>query len=138
MPRLSLDGAALLSIGLALPACVADRAPAAPHAAGDPSAVVADMAKDLKRCYDVGRVHDSKMSGSVKLVVAIGATGQVASVTLGKAFGLSLEVLECVADRVQAASFAPPKAGSATLVVPLEFSPENGDAPSIGRIEQRR
>jgi hypothetical protein len=127
--------AALLSIGLLASGCAAKQARTATPSG--PSAVVARMAEDLRRCYEVGRAHDARMRGGVRIAAKIDAKGHVASITLERAMGLSLEVLECLADRVLAAVFTPPEGGSAVLVIPLRFDHEGGEVPWIGRVEAR-
>lgn len=86
-------------------------------------AVVAGMAAGFRRCYKKGLTEDPKMKGSVRVTAKIGPNGEVLSATPAGGAGLSGSVISCVAGRVAAATFAPPSTGSATVVIPVTFSP---------------
>ena len=85
---------------------------------------LAGMRFGLRYCYDRGLVADPQAHGHLKITMKIAPTGEVKEVTLTPANVLSPPVRACIAARVQAGRFDPPKGGATTLSVPVGFGEE--------------
>lgn len=86
-------------------------------------AVVAGMAAGFRRCYNRGLTEDKTMKGTVRITAKIGPNGEVLSASPSGGGGLSTTVTSCVAGVVSSRQFAAPDGGSATVVIPVSFTP---------------
>jgi hypothetical protein len=98
----------------------ATAAATAEHPVPNARDVVAGMAAGFRRCYNVGLRENPSMRGSVRVTARLDAAGRVLA-TEPSGSGLSESVVACVVARVQAAQFAPPTGGAATIVIPVTF-----------------
>lgn len=94
-------------------------------AVGNASSVVAGMAAGFRRCYNRGLQEDPAMKGTVKITAEIGPAGEVKSAKPNADSGLSGTVTSCVASVVSSRTFNKPEGGSATIVIPVTFTPQN-------------
>ncbi len=83
--------------------------------------VVAAMRAGFRRCYQLALDQNPDVSGSIKLVIRVGAGGEVTGVSASQSGNLPPSVVTCVKARAQAAEFAPPDGGSAAINVPVTF-----------------
>lgn len=86
-------------------------------------AVVAGMAAGFRRCYNRGLQEDPKMKGTVRVTAKIGPNGEVLSASPSGGGGLTGTVTSCIAGVVSSRQFAAPEGGSATIVIPVSFTP---------------
>jgi hypothetical protein len=85
------------------------------------SSVVAGMKAGFRRCYQKALDKNPDIAGSIRLKIRVGAGGEVAGVSSSETGNLPGDVVACVKARAQAASFSPPKGGSAVVDVPVTF-----------------
>jgi len=83
--------------------------------------VVAGMRAGFRACYQRGLNENPDAQGSVRLVVKVGPSGAVTSVTPSATGNLPPSVVACLVARAKAAQFDTPQGGSATIVVPVTF-----------------
>jgi hypothetical protein len=132
---LSASGAGPVPVGTAGLAGVGTGAPAGPNNGvrlgaasvrdGDvvnASAVIAGMAAGFRRC--LRKAHQTDPNGvkdgtQAEVIAKLGPSGEVISTKLGRATVLSNVATACILARVQAAQFAPPDTGTATITIPL-------------------
>jgi hypothetical protein len=82
--------------------------------------VIAGMVSDLRRCYHQALQESAGMHGAIEVTVRVDAAGAV-SVMDESHTGITPALASCIVTRVQAASFAPPQGGVATVVIPITF-----------------
>jgi len=89
--------------------------------------VVAGMRAGFRACYLRGLVNAPNQRGAFRVRVAMGAEGQVTRVDVEGAKEISDEIVACIVRRVQAASFARPDNGSATLSFSVTLEPARSE-----------
>lgn len=89
-------------------------------------AVVSEMARAFRRCYNDGLKEDPAMEGAVRITALIGPAGEVTSTSAAGNGGLSGSLVSCAQARVASARFASPEGGSATIVIPVTFAIKGG------------
>ena len=85
---------------------------------------LAGMRAGFRYCYDRALAADPQAHGHLKMTMNLAPTGEVKEVTLSPANVLSPPVRACIAARVQAGKFDPPKGGATTLSVGVDFGKE--------------
>ncbi len=74
-----------------------------------------------RRCYQTGLNSSSQQSGKLMVLLRIGPSGEVQSVTIQSNTGLSQQVAGCVASVAHNAKFDPPGPSGASILVPFGF-----------------
>lgn len=74
-----------------------------------------------RRCYQTGLNSNSQQSGKLMVLLRIGPSGEVQSVTIQSNTGLSQQVAGCVASVAHNAKFDPPGPSGASILVPFGF-----------------
>ncbi|MBW2458877.1 MAG: hypothetical protein JRI68_30535 [Deltaproteobacteria bacterium] len=100
---------------------VAVKAQVAKGKVANAASVVARMRGRFRRCYAHGQKSDPSLAGTLTLVAAIGAKGEVLSVAGGEKSSLKAFV-PCVKAVIASAMFAPPDGGSAAVSVEATFT----------------
>jgi hypothetical protein len=86
-------------------------------------AAIAAIGAGLRRCYDKALQENAGASGTVQVTARVDPGGAV-SVLDESHTGLTPEMVSCVVTQVQAAAFARPEGGAATVVIPMTFKAE--------------
>jgi hypothetical protein len=79
-----------------------------------------------RRCYQTGLNSNSQQSGKLMVLLRIGPSGEVQSVTIQSNTGLSQQVAACVASVAHNAKFDPPGPNGASILVPFGFFAQGG------------
>jgi len=139
MKNRSVEAATLLFILFGASACASVAPPvAAPSVAqvkapavqasgrhgegGSPTEVVAGLREEFSSCYQGGLWTNPAQRGSVRLELDIDAVGHPKAVNTKGGRGLDRKVLDCLDKVAASATFAPPRGGSAMVIIPLTFA----------------
>jgi hypothetical protein len=82
--------------------------------------------RDFRTCYRRGLVKDAAQAGRVAFVLRVAADGRVENVDQSGACELSAASLACMRGVASQLRFAPPAAGSDTVVIPAVFTSRDG------------
>ena len=82
---------------------------------------VATLRTRFRRCYEIGLLTDSTMSGKVVIRASVGPNGEVASSDIASITGLPPSVGQCIAAVVKRATFERPGGTGATIQIPVSF-----------------
>src|SRR6185503_19207590 len=77
-----------------------------------------------------GLNENPEAQGTVRLLISVGPSGAVSSVTVVPSGNLPASVIACVQARARAAVFDPPE-GSPTIQVPVTFVSQPADPPGL-------
>jgi hypothetical protein len=91
----------------------------APPELTDAAQVVASLRNAFLRCYNRALSEDPNMVGVVALGVTVAPDGEVTSVAVNEAKGVSTSLVICIAAVARQAQFAQHLGGNATLSVPI-------------------
>jgi hypothetical protein len=80
---------------------------------------IASLRPAFRRCYEQGMAQNGPMSGRLLVRVKIRSTGEVERTSIVRNDGLTPDVAQCVARKIEVAQFDPPKSDAASLDVPV-------------------
>lgn len=91
--------------------------------------VVAGMRAGFRACYNRGLAMNPDMQGAVRLILRIGANGQVVSANAVPAGSIDSSTTACMAARARSAQFEPPEGGQATITIPITLTNSGSTSP---------
>jgi tetratricopeptide (TPR) repeat protein len=98
-------------------------------AIADAESVVDDLRAEFQNCYRKALYDNPDSQGALRITSRIALDGRVSS-SRGVGIGLGPGTYECVTRAVLAARFPPPKAGNATLAIPVVLVQEGPELTS--------
>ena len=82
---------------------------------------IAALRPQFRRCYEQGLAANYGMAGDLTMRIKIRPNGEVESASAVSNNGLSPQVAQCIAKRVQNTQFEAPQGSGSTVDVPVKF-----------------
>ena len=82
---------------------------------------IAQLRPAFRRCYEQGLQANAGMAGDLTMRIKIRPNGEVESAQAVSTNGLSPQVAQCIAAKVQLAQFEPPHGAGSSIDVPVKF-----------------